>query len=271
MDRAPVVLLAAETTGAGAWGRFGDESGMTRHDDRKSRVRARMAETGERYTAAARGLAVADEVAAADAVRYDPAWDGASTTSTFPPGVMRAMGMLSGAGPDCYELVVADPTADGGPSGRLAMIARPFIHDGEPALLVESVEIVERHGRVPGLWWNALGIDLGDRGWCYATDGSETADWRVEVTPVADRPSAPVRVRVHDGAGYTLFDGPALLPPAWYVRAKHMPDVLVVAGPCAGALVPTEPDEETVGPLLDTADLTAARIRVVVLAAGEVA
>ncbi|MBN1172905.1 MAG: hypothetical protein JXA67_12085 [Micromonosporaceae bacterium] len=243
---------------------------MTRHDDRKSRIRARMAATGEPYTVAARTLTAEDEVIAADAVHYDPVQDGAVTTSTIPSGVMRAMGMVSGVGPDCFELLVKDPTANGGPSGRLAMIARPFIHDGAPALLVESVDIVERHGLVPGLWWNAMSIDLGDLGWCYATEGSETADWRVEVTPVVGRPSAPVRVRVHDGVGYTLFDGPVLLPPAWYVRAKHLPSVLVVAGPCAGALVPAEPDEETVVELLDTADLIAAQIRVVVLAAAEV-
>ena len=236
---------------------------MTRHKDRKQAIRARMAATSEPYSTAARALQDDDgDIAAADAIRYDPVADGAVNGGALHPQVVRAMGMLDGAGADCYELAVPDPVAGGGPDGRLAVIARPAFYAGAPVLVVEAVAVTERHSRVPGLWHNGWSIDLHERGWRYGTDGSQTSAWRVDLDPAEGRPSAPAGVKVHDSAGYVLFAGAALLPPGWLVRAARTGPggLLVLAGPCAGALVPGDLDDGTVEDMLGTADLIAARM-----------
>lgn len=91
---------------------------------------------------------------------------------------------------------------------------------------------------------------------------SRARAWRADLDPAEGRLSAPAGVKVHDGAGYVLFAGAALLPPGWLVRAARTGPggLLVLAGPCAGTLVPGDLDDGTVEDMLGTADLIAARM-----------
>ncbi|MDS0140606.1 MULTISPECIES: hypothetical protein [unclassified Amycolatopsis] len=230
-----------------------------------------MAVTGEPYSEARRIL-LADyplpsdeEMAAADATEYDPVAYHAATAGSLPPGVLRPMGLASGAASDCYEAVIPDHFGPRkGEPGKLAVAARGHQFEGLPALVLECVEIVEGRGKVPLAWWTSFGIELNHRGWAFDPVGGDTMDWRTELTPVAGAPSAPVRARIHDGGEFVLFDGPLYVPRSWLVRTRVDPvGLLTIAGPVSGSQVPGDLDDEVVRTMLGTGNLVAAKIPVI--------
>lgn len=255
---------------------------MTTSSALKKRVRARIEVTEEPY-AQARMLLTKypppseTEVATSYRLddRYDPLQWQIMQTSAISPAHARRMGLLSGNGPDCHHVSIPDhfgPNASSNPDGRLALIAHAAAYkvptasggtgDDEPVLALECVDIIDQgNQRLPGAWWTSFGIELYERGFRYHARGGTTLAWRVELTPLEGQYNAPVGVRVHDGAGWTLFEGSAQLPPSWITRAKiHPVGLLVVAGPASGALFPESADEIEAG--LATADVVAARMLV---------
>lgn len=250
----------------------------------KARVRARQNVTGEPY-ARARTLLLnyppPSDVELSTAARLDSRYDPVQWQlihDTDSPLRVRRMGLLSGDGPDCHHLSVPDhfgPQVPGKPDGELALIAQSRSYklpttsgdaepEREPMLAIECVDIIGRGNQpLPGAWWHSFGVELYDRGFRYDAKGGTTCAWRVELTPAegGGQYSAPVGVRVHDGAGWVLFDGVAVLPPSWITRAKiHPVGLLVVAGPVSGALFPEDADK--VKAALGTADVIAARMLV---------
>ncbi len=218
---------------------------MTKYDPIKKRTRNRIEVTREDYAKARRLMTAYPEptpeaIAAADALdkTYDPArvsLDDRLAAAALMGGVL-GIEAPGGAGPDTYQHSVpgffGEKQERTKPEGEIALIARPETHQGQPALALECVGVTQPHDKMPGAWLTCLGLDLEDRGFKYDSVGGSTARWRVELAPDADDHSQPVGVRVHDGAGWTLFDGKALLPPGWIVRAQIDPvGLLVVVGP----------------------------------------
>ncbi|MBE1580519.1 hypothetical protein ACFORH_39080 [Amycolatopsis roodepoortensis] len=243
---------------------------MTYNDPEKGRVRDRIQVTGERYAKARRLLLqrpapTADELAAADAVTFDPYAGLDSQSGALPVWAARSMGLVAGAGPDCFVLDVADSFGPApGAAGKLAIAARGFTYRGLPAVVLECVEIVEGHGKIPGAWWHSFGIRLADAGWSYSAVGDgQTLDWLAEITPDPRSPSRPVRLRVTDPLGAVVFDGPLLVSPGWQARTRvHPVGLLVVAGPVSGARVPATFDDALVDETLGIGNLVAARLPV---------
>ena len=250
---------------------------MTDNDVFKKRVRDRMERTGEPFAQARTMLAdyplpTLAELDAADEIDWHGEYEPPLGTppGEVPPVYLRRHLAIYGYNRDCYRYSVPDLFGPNpGPNGEMALIARMGIHDGLPVLVIESVETTVDHGKIPGAWWTSYGLDLYERGWAYNSEGrtnsvgTNTLKWRVEITVVPDRPADAARVRVHDGIGGVLFDGPALLAPGWLVRARVDPvGLLVVSGPVSGSLVPDVVDDKNIEDMLGTADLVAARIRV---------
>lgn len=247
----------------------------------KRRARKRAEVTDEPY-AEARQLVLAYpgpsrvELLGGDALsrEYDPQTWQLSKDGTVPPSILRSRGFVQGDGPDCFHVTIPDhfgPPKPDKPAGRLALTARIAWYmgdepddDDEPVLALECVDLVDRGVQpLPGAWWTSFGIELHERGFRYDSDGGGTLPWRVELTMMPGEVSAPVGVRVHDGAGWVLFEGPVLLSPSWLSRARCNPvGLLVVAGPVSGSQFPRQFDAEVIERMLGTADLIAARMLV---------
>lgn len=254
----------------GAWGRAAQGVDVTREDMLKSRIRYRAEVTGETHAQARTRLAHYPpprrrHLDAADALPYDPVVHQLSVDARLPAATDRIMGRLRGNGPDCHELEVPDhfgPAERRSAPGRLAMIARAESYDGLPALAVECVDVVQGHGKPPVAWLTSMDIELHEHGFEYDAHGAPLRDWRVELTPNPDTPSAPVAITVRSDS-FVLFDGFALLSPSWLVRTPLDPTgLLVVVGPVSGSLFPQPFDDDRVDTMLGTGDLAAARIMV---------
>ncbi|WP_030273019.1 hypothetical protein [Streptomyces sp. NRRL B-24484] len=245
---------------------------MTRHADRKQAARDLADTFGIRYTQALTALerhTPPTDEDFADAEQQMRSWDPltytAMTTGTIPAELMGGWGEPRGD----YALAVPDPVTAGpapaGPDGVLGMVCRPvpFGDSGQAALAIEAVAIREgAERRVPGLWWAALDILLHEQGWHYDPD-TYLPDWRIDLYPVTERPSALARVHVHNPTTRTtLFDAPVALPPIWLTAARlHPLGVQVVAGPLSGTLMPVDyTDDAYLDHLFGTGAAGAARI-----------
>lgn len=230
---------------------------MTRHDPIKTRARVRSARTGESYVVSWAALADypgprREQLAAADAMPFT-AVDGSF---------------------ERYWHVVSDYVDASRPELQAELTIRPGWYRGEPMLAVDGGEVAQvRYAPSPTApvdaraVWTLFCRGLRERGWLPSTEVIGTQDWRLELEPSVDAPSAPVPTRLHDGAGWVLYAGEAQLPPGWLARTRVDPvGLLVVAGPGlparAGTRLPAVLTGEHVDHLLASSDVVAARIRV---------
>jgi len=212
------------------------------------------------------------EVEAADAATagFDPLFYYASQPPSEIPGFLMRMGSdypqlrSEGPAPYCHPHPVQS-LANSEQETVLSLTARPDVFDYLPALVVEPLTYTPpTDGRVPpgyGYWGNCWSVELYDVGFRYNRVSNLAAPgWSATVTR-GPEPSAPCHLRVAHEGGFVLFDAPTPLPPDWLVRTRvHAEGLPVFCGPCAGAPVPQRLDDEQVDMLLETADLTVARI-----------
>lgn len=245
------------------------------HTALKEAARALADEEGVSYTEARRIVQrwadhqgpTEEELAAADALEFDPLSWYASTTSEIPGHLMRMDDYPQRSerpSPYCYPHTVRS-LADPGKEAVLSLTARAAIYDELPALIVEPLTYTPPPGAAPGYgyWGNCWSVELYERGFRYNRVPLLAAPgWSATITRGAE-PSAPctLRLATQGWGSYVLFDGATPLPPAWLARlGAHLEGVPVFCGPCAGAVVPRWLDDEQAHQLLETADLIAARI-----------
>lgn len=238
----------------------------------KERVRARQAVVTSEAYAEARNILLAypmpspDEIETADLLTAEYTDNLAKLglhDRAVSTALVRNMGVHTGPGPDCYELTVPDRFGTPGPDGKIALIARPELYQGQPALAIECVGITQGHGKDDGAWRTSLGAELAERGWRHDTVGGGTPKWRLHISYKSGNPLDPAHIEVSDGKGYLLFAGVALLPPSWCVRARLDPvGVPVITGPLTDGLFPEHFTDGQVDEMMGIGVLIGARMLV---------
>lgn len=250
---------------------------MSKHTDTALKEAARRiaAAEGLSYAAARRvaerwaahPLPTDEELRIADETEFDPIHWYAMNVGEIPGHLMGIVDYPEhrpdGPAPYCYPHPL-NSLADPEQTVVLSLTARPAVYRQEPALIVEPLTYTPPpNTHVPGFgyWGNCWSVRLHDEGFRFNWVGNFSAPgWAATVTRGAE-PSAPCSLRITHFDGYVLFDEATPLPPNWLARVRVHPEgVPVFCGPCAGSVVPRRLEDARAESMLETGDLTAARI-----------